>query len=99
MQRAQYPRLGLWRSLCSLQKQVKLEGATYYHGSAPGIHIGASLHDVQEKDKDDDNWDGEEKEDNDDTPGETHKDEEEEDDDDDDTQFIDTNPSPPSIGL
>ena len=50
---------------------------------------------------DDDNWEGEGEEDNDDTPGETPKDEYdgEEEDDKDDTQFIDTDPVPPSIGL
>ena len=60
------------------------------------IHIGASLHNVPERDEDDDNWDGEGKEDNDDTPGETSKDEDEgeEDDEEDDAQFIDTNPVP-----
>ena len=84
---------------------VKFKGATYRHGSAPGIHIGASLHNVPERDKDDDNREGEGEEDNDDdnddTLGETPKDEddgeddEEEDDDKDDAQFVDTNPIPP----
>ena len=65
--------------MAPIQKRVRLEGATYHHGSAPGIHIGASLHNVPERDKDDNNSEGEGKEDNDvdndDTPGETPKDE------------------------
>ena len=49
-------------------------------GLAPGIHIGASLHTVPERDGDDDNREGEEEEDdegnNDEAQGETPKDEE-----------------------
>ena len=33
-----------------VQKQVKIKGATYRHGSAPSIHVGVSLHDVLEDD-------------------------------------------------
>ena len=90
------PDLGSGGASTPVQKQVKFEGATYRHGLAPGIHIGASFHDVLERDKDDDNWDGEEKEDNDDTLGETPQDEDDakEKDDEDDAQFIDTNPVP-----
>ena len=36
-----------------VQKWVKIEGATYRHGSAPSIHVGASLHDVLERDEGD----------------------------------------------
>ena len=85
-----------------IQKQVKLKGATYHHGSAPGIHIGASLDNVLERDENDDNGEDEEEEDydddNDNTLGETPKDEgneedgEEEEDDEYDAQFIDTDP-------
>ena len=84
-----------------VQKQVKIKGATYHHRSALGIHIGASLHNVLERDEDDGNEEGEGEEDYDDTPGGTPKDEYngEEEDDEDDTQFIDTDPVPPSIGL
>ena len=90
------PDLGSGGASTPVQKWVKFEGATYHHGSAPGIHIGASLHDVLERDEDDDNWDGEGEEDNDDTLGETPKDEDngEEEDNEDDAQFIDTNPVP-----
>ena len=90
------PDLGSGGASPPVQKQVKFEGATYHHGSALGIQIAASLHDVQERDEDDDNWDDEGEENNDDTVGEIPKDEdeEEEDDDDDDTQFINTDPVP-----
>ena len=90
------PDLGPGGASAPVWKQVKFKGATYHHGSAPGIHIGASLHDVPERDEDDDNWDGEEKEDNDDTLGETSQDEDDgkEEDNEDDAQFIDTNPIP-----
>ena len=90
------PDLGSVGASAPVQKQVKFEGATYCHGSALGIHIGASLHDVPERDEDDDNWDGEGEEDNDNTPGETPKDEDrgKEKDNKDDAHFIDTNPVP-----
>ena len=90
------PDLGSGGASTPVWKQVKFEGTTYHNGSALGIHIGASLHDVPERDEDDDNCDGEEKEDNDNTSGETPKDEDdgEEEDNEDDAQFIDTNPVP-----
>ena len=84
-----------------VQKQVRIEGATYHHGMAPGIHIGASLHDVPERDEDDDNREGEEKEGDDDNydnvQGETPRDEdyEVEEDNEDNAQFVDTDPIPP----
>ena len=81
------------RSLRSSSEAGKIEGATYCHRSALGIHIGASLHNVPERDEDDNNWEGEGEEDNDDTPGETPKDEYDGEDED-DAQFIDTNPVP-----
>ena len=63
------------------------------------IHIGASLHDVPEGDKDDDYKEDEEDDDvtNDNIQGEIPKDEdnEEEEEDEDDTQFVDTDPIPP----
>ena len=93
--------LGSEGASAPVQKQVRIEGATYRYGSAPSIHIGASLHNVPERDKDDDNREGEEEEEdednNDENQGETPKDEGDEgdDDDDDDAQFIDTDPVPP----
>ena len=84
-----------------VQKQVKIEGATYRRGSAPSIHVGASLHDVLERDEGD-NYEKEGEEENEDNDndvirGDTPKDEdnEEEDDDEDDTQFVNNNPVPP----
>ena len=90
------PDLGSGGASAPVRKRVKFEGATYHHGSAPGIHIRASLHNVPERDENDDNWEGEGEEDNDDTLVETPKDEDdgEEEDDEDDAQFIDTNPIP-----
>ena len=91
--------------LAPVQKQVRLEGATYCHESALSIHIGASLHDVPERDKDDDYKEDEEEEDDDDNcediQGETPKDEDNEgvEDDEDDAQFVNINPIPPNIGL
>ena len=68
---------------------------------ALSIHIGASLHDVPERDKDDDYKEDEEEEDDDDNyddiQGETPKDEDNEgvEDDEDDAKFVNTNPIPP----
>ena len=68
---------------------------------APSIHVGASLHDVLERDEGDDYEKDEEEEDEDNDNdviwGETPKDEdnEEEDDDEDDAQFVKTDPIPP----
>ena len=84
-----------------VQKRVRIEGATYRHGSAPSIHIGASLHDVLEEDKDDDYKEDEEEADddvtNDNIQGESPKNEdnEEEEDNKDDTQFVNTDPVHP----
>ena len=95
------PDLGSGGASAPVQKRVKIEGATYHHGSAPSIHVGASLHDVPERGEDDDYEKDEEEEnedgDNDVIQGETPKDEdnEEEEDDKDDAQFVDTNPVPP----
>ena len=92
------PDLGSGGASAPLQKQVRIEGATYHNGSAPSIHIGASLHDVPEGDKDDDYKEDKEEEDddvnNDNIQGETPKDEDnkEEEEDEDDAQFVDTNP-------
>ena len=99
------PDLGFGGASAPVQKQVRIEGATYHHGSALGIHIEASLHNVLKRDKDDDNGEGEGEEDNDDdnddTPGETPKDEDngedgkDGEDHEDDAQFVDTDPVPP----
>ena len=95
------PDLGSGGASAPVQKQVRIEGATYRHGPARSIHVGASLHDVLERDEDDDYKEDEEEEDddgnNDDIQGETPKDEdnEEEEDDEDDAQFVDTDPVPP----
>ena len=84
-----------------VQKWVKIEGATYRHGSAPSIHVGASLQDVPERDKGDGyEKDGEERDedyDKDVIQGDTPKDEdhEEEEDDEDDAKFVNTDPVPP----
>ena len=84
-----------------VQKWVKIEGATYRHGSAPSIHVGASLHDVPERDEGD-NYEKEGEEevgdnDNDVIQEDTPKDEDnkEEEDDKDDAQFVDNDPLPP----
>ena len=55
------PDLGSGGASARVQNRVKFEGATYHHGSALGIYIEASLHDVPERDEDDDNWDGDRK--------------------------------------
>ena len=95
------PDLGSEGAFAPVQKRVKIEGATYHHGSAPSIHVGASLHDVPERDEDDGYEKGEEEEDedndNDVIQGATPKDEDnkEGEDDEDDAQFIDTDPVPP----
>ena len=80
-----------------VQKRVRIEGATYHHGSALSIHVGASLHDVPERDEDEGYKEDEEEEDDDDNiQGETPKDEdnEGEEDNEDDAQFVDTDPVP-----
>ena len=47
------PDLGSEGASAPVQKRVKIEGATYQHGLAPSIHVGASLHDVPERDEGD----------------------------------------------
>ena len=91
------PDLGSGGASAPVQKQVRIEGATYRHGSALSIHIGASLHDVPKGDEDDDYKEDEEEEDddvnNDNIQGETPKDEDNEEEDNEDyTQFVNTNP-------
>ena len=58
------PDLGSERPSAPVQKWVKIEGATYQHGSAPSIHVGASLYDVLERDEGDNYEKEEEDEDN-----------------------------------
>ena len=95
------PDLGSEGASAQVQKQVRIEGATYWHGSAPSIHIGTSLHDIPERDEDDDyekdGEEGNEDYDEDVNQGDTPKDKgnEEEEDDEDNTQFVDTDPVPP----
>ena len=95
------PDWGSEEASAPVQKRVKIKGATYRHGSAPSIHIGASLHDVPEREEDDDyEKDGKERDEEfeeDVNQGGTPKDEgnDEEEDDEDDAQFVDTDPIPP----
>ena len=51
------PDLGSEGASAPVQKRVKIKGATYWHGSALSIHIGASLHDVPNREEDDDGED------------------------------------------
>ena len=95
------PDLGSEGASAPVQKRVRIEGATYWHGLAPSIHIGASLHDVLERDEDDDyekdGEEGNEDYDEDINQGDTPKDEdnEEEEEDEDDAQFVNIDPIPP----
>ena len=95
------PDLGSEGASAPVQKRVKIKRATYQHGSAPSIHVGASLHDVLEREEDDNyEKDGKERDEEfeeDVNQGGTPKDEgnEEEEDNEDDTQFVDTDPAPP----
>ena len=93
------PDLGSEGASAPVQKQVKIEGATYCHGSALSIHVGASLYDIPERGEDDGYEEDEEEEDDDNDIiwGETPKEEdkEEEDDDEDNAKFVNTNPVPP----
>ena len=95
------PDLGSEGASAPVKKRVKIEGATYHHGLAPSIHVGASIHDVLERDEDDgyekDEEEEDEDNDNDVIRGETPKDKDnkEGEDDEDDTQFVDTDPVPP----
>ena len=59
------PALGSEGASAPVQKRVKIERATYRHGSAPSIHVGASFHDVPERDEGDNYEKEEEDEDND----------------------------------
>ena len=52
------PDLGSEGASAPIQKQVKFEGATFHYGSTPGIHVGASLHKVEEKDEDNNGEEG-----------------------------------------
>ena len=89
------PDLGSEEASAPVQKQVRIEGATYQHGLAPSIHVGASLHDVPEREKDDDYEKDEKFEENVNQGGAPKdKDNEEEEDDEDDAQFVDTDPVP-----
>ena len=95
------PDLGSVGASAPVQKWVRIKGATYRHGSAPSIHIGASLHDDPERGEDDD-YEKDGKEGNEDynedvNQGDNPKDEdnEEEEDNEDDTQFVDIDPIPP----
>ena len=76
------PDLGSGGASAPVQKRVRIEGATYHHGLAPSIHIGASLHAVPEGDEDGDYKEDEEEEDDDDNndniQGEISKDEDNE---------------------
>ena len=95
------PDLGSEGASAPIQKWVKIEGTTYRHGSAPSIHIGASLHNVPERDQYDDckedgrerNEDYEENVNQGDTP--KGGDNEEDDDDEDNAQFVNIDPIPP----
>ena len=95
------PDFGSEGASAPVQKRVKSKGATYRHGSAPSIHIGASLHDVPKREEDDNyEKDGKERDEEfeeDVNQGGTPKDEgnEEEEDNEDDAQFVDTDPAPP----
>ena len=91
------PDLGSGGASTPVWKQVRIEGATYRHGSAPNIHIGASLHDVLEGDKDDNKEEEDNGDDDDNVQGETpkHEGNKGEEDDEDNAQFVDPNPVPP----
>ena len=95
------PDLGSEGASAPVQKRVKIKGATYRHGSAPSIHVGAFLHDVLEREEDDDyEKDGKERDEEFEeevNQGGTPKDEgnEEEEDNEDNAQFVDTDPAPP----
>ena len=95
------PDLGSEGASAPVWKRVKIEGATYQHGSAPGIHIGASLHDVLERDEDDDyEKDGEEgNEDYDDCDEDTAKDEDNEEEEEDAPNLLTPIPFLPNVGL
>ena len=92
------PDLGSEGASAPAQKRVRIKGATYRHGSTPSIHVGASLHDVPEREEDEkDGKERDEEFEEEVNQGGTPKDEgnEEEEDDEDDTQFVNTDPAPP----
>ena len=95
------PDLGSEGASAPVQKRVKIEGATYRYRSTPSIHVGASLHDVLEREEDEkDGKERDEEFEEEVNQGGSPKDEgnEEEDDDEDDeddAKFVDTNPTPP----
>ena len=95
------PDLGSEGASAPVQKRVKIKGATYRHGSAPSIHVGAFLHDVPEREEDDNyEKDGKERDEEfeeDVNQGGTPKDKgnKEEEDNEDDAQFVNTDPAPP----
>ena len=94
------PDLGSEGASAPVQKRVRIEEATYRHGSTPSIHVGASLHDVLEREEEDDyEKDGKERDEEfeeDVNQGGTPKDEgNEEEEEEDDTQLVDTDPTPP----
>ena len=92
------PDLGSEGASAPVQKQVRTKGATYRHGLTPSIHIGASLHDVPEREEDEkDGKERDEEFEEEVNQGGTPKDEgnEEEEDNEDDTQFVNTDPAPP----
>ena len=95
------PDLGSEGASAPVQKWVKIEGATYWHRLTPSIHVGASLHDVLEREEDDNYEKGgkerDEEFEEDVNQGGTPKDKgnKEEEDDEDDAQFVDTDPAPP----
>ena len=63
------PDLGSEGALAPIRKQVKFKRANFHHGLTPSIHVGASLHDVEEKDEDNDGDKGEGDEDDNNTSG------------------------------
>ena len=74
---------------------MKFEGVTFHHGSTPSIHVGASLHEVEEKDEDNNGEEGEGDEDDNNPPEDTPKDDVEEgEDEDEEIQVIESDPVP-----
>ena len=87
--------LGSEGASAPIRKRVKFEGATFHHGSTPSIHMGASLHEVEEKDGDNNGEKGEGYEDDDNLPEDTPKDDAEEGEDKDkDIRVIESKPAP-----
>ena len=87
------PHLGSGGASAPIRKRVKFMGVTFHHGLTPSIHVGASLHDVEEKDEDNDGDEGEGEEDDNNTMEDTPKDNAEEGEDKDEViQVIETDP-------